>query len=449
MYLFNVRACQCLCASFSCHYNSLDIWDRPTTKTLLSQIDIGNQRSFSSRHCNLKDLSRLPTVTVTLESGVNAIDAKSALEGMNTAPAMEKTTSEEEATTATTTITGSSRCAICLAPFKPGISYEVRTLANCDHRCFHRNCLDRWLLGISSDQRTITNCCPVCKAPALAPDASTTSSAVDEFVSPQYPPTYSSASSKIASGSLKSKLHITPALANDADTRQQNEGTDVASAEPVAGEGNQSNNSASEIERNSDEQAFEYVSSEDDTCIDDDWVWSSCSSNSSNDSRASGAMESERCLNDSIAKPMTSINLATSILPDIPGLVSPRSENDAIEDFSTMNSGTMDASVGEAQLVLSALSLVGDEEKLVVPLSKNSAHQSCGAVTIESENISCPLSQEIRCREQSKVTVDDAQNDTLTEQFEDDAHIISVSDIPSWSFVEAGTSLQMIDKPHG
>merc|ERR1711991_85116 len=220
-------------------------------------------------------------------------------------------------------------------------------------------------------------------------------------------------------------------------------------AETIVGEGKQSNNSTSGLENNSDEKAVQYVSSEDDTCVDDDWVWSSCNSNSSNNSRASGAMESERCLNNSIAKPMTSMTLATSILPDIPGLVSPRSENDAKGNFSTMNSGTMDASVGEAQLVLSALSLVDDEEQLVMPLSKNCAHQSCGAVTIESENLLCPISREIRVREQSGTTVDDAHNDTLTEQCEDDAHIISVSDIPSWSFVEAGTSLQMTERPHG
>ena len=203
-----------------------DIWDRPTTKTLLSQIDIGNKLSFSARHCNAEDLRRLPTATCTVATTGDASDARpqpssgsdegsetgtpavaSAGTGANdrsqpheqqqqrqepssllrsstdlvaaTAVAHPNTTTDSiDHNAALSTLgagtsnaiphTGSvSRCAICLAPFEAGVPYEVRRMANCDHyRCFHRVCLDRWLLGTSSNYRTNTNCCPVCKAPA-------------------------------------------------------------------------------------------------------------------------------------------------------------------------------------------------------------------------------------------------------------------------------------------
>lgn len=72
-------------------------------------------------------------------------------------------------------------CVICLEEFNDGD--ELRHL-KCDH-CFHRSCIDLWLLGTLADDETNTNSCPVCKqcahpsasgdcAAATADDASDT-----------------------------------------------------------------------------------------------------------------------------------------------------------------------------------------------------------------------------------------------------------------------------------
>ena len=48
---------------------------------------------------------------------------------------------------------------ICLDTFSDGD--ELRPLP-CSH-CFHRACVDEWLLGVKSDERTFTNNCPCCR----------------------------------------------------------------------------------------------------------------------------------------------------------------------------------------------------------------------------------------------------------------------------------------------
>jgi Ring finger domain len=48
---------------------------------------------------------------------------------------------------------------ICLDTFADGD--ELRPLP-CSH-CFHRACVDEWLLGLKSDERTFTNNCPCCR----------------------------------------------------------------------------------------------------------------------------------------------------------------------------------------------------------------------------------------------------------------------------------------------
>ena len=50
-------------------------------------------------------------------------------------------------------------CAICLDLFEDGD--EIRVL-DCDH-CFHRRCIDTWLLGTLSDESTYTSVCPTCR----------------------------------------------------------------------------------------------------------------------------------------------------------------------------------------------------------------------------------------------------------------------------------------------
>lgn len=50
-------------------------------------------------------------------------------------------------------------CSICLESFKDGD--ELRTL-ECSH-CFHRRCIDLWLVGCLSDEHTNTRNCPQCR----------------------------------------------------------------------------------------------------------------------------------------------------------------------------------------------------------------------------------------------------------------------------------------------
>lgn len=50
-------------------------------------------------------------------------------------------------------------CAICLESFVDGD--ELRTL-NCGH-CFHRGCVDIWLLGTLSEESLVTSICPTCR----------------------------------------------------------------------------------------------------------------------------------------------------------------------------------------------------------------------------------------------------------------------------------------------
>jgi len=50
-------------------------------------------------------------------------------------------------------------CAICLDAFADGD--EIRVL-DCDH-CFHKFCIDTWLLGALSEESTYTSGCPTCR----------------------------------------------------------------------------------------------------------------------------------------------------------------------------------------------------------------------------------------------------------------------------------------------
>jgi hypothetical protein len=55
-------------------------------------------------------------------------------------------------------------CAICLDPFKDGD--ELRNL-NCSH-CFHKNCVDIWLLGTLSADLQLNGTCPTCRQKAAS-----------------------------------------------------------------------------------------------------------------------------------------------------------------------------------------------------------------------------------------------------------------------------------------
>jgi hypothetical protein len=55
-------------------------------------------------------------------------------------------------------------CAICLDPFKDGD--QLRNL-NCSH-CFHRECVDIWLLGSRSDDLAVNGTCPTCRQNAAS-----------------------------------------------------------------------------------------------------------------------------------------------------------------------------------------------------------------------------------------------------------------------------------------
>lgn len=54
-------------------------------------------------------------------------------------------------------------CAICLEVFVDGD--EIRVL-ECDH-CFHKSCIDIWLLGSLSEESTDTSGCPTCRRAVL------------------------------------------------------------------------------------------------------------------------------------------------------------------------------------------------------------------------------------------------------------------------------------------
>lgn len=70
-------------------------------------------------------------------------------------------------------------CAICLESFVDGD--ELRTL-NCGH-CFHRGCVDIWLLGTLSEESLVTSICPTCRR-----DLSSSSSTVLVNISDTFAP---------------------------------------------------------------------------------------------------------------------------------------------------------------------------------------------------------------------------------------------------------------------
>jgi hypothetical protein len=66
-------------------------------------------------------------------------------------------------------------CAICLDMFNDGD--ELRTLA-CSH-CFHKRCIDIWLLGYLSDAKTPTCKCPTCRQSAVTQSSEDNNDDVD------------------------------------------------------------------------------------------------------------------------------------------------------------------------------------------------------------------------------------------------------------------------------
>ena len=95
-------------------------------------------------------------------------------------------------------------CAICLDLFCDGD--EIRVL-ECDH-CFHKTCVDTWLLGTLSDEATYTSICPTCRRTV-------------------------SSNSSVRSSESSNSIHIseisTPNLSNNDDIITNNIGNNISS----------------------------------------------------------------------------------------------------------------------------------------------------------------------------------------------------------------------------
>lgn len=102
----------------------------------LSQIQLAQQNKYAKRHVAKKALDEIPSSRFAA-TDTNLLDVP--------------------------------MCAICLESFVDGD--EMRTL-NCGH-CFHRGCVDIWLLGTLSEESLVTSICPTCRR-----DASSSSSTV-------------------------------------------------------------------------------------------------------------------------------------------------------------------------------------------------------------------------------------------------------------------------------
>lgn len=119
----------------------------------ISQIQLAQQNKYAKRHVAKKALDDIPS-TRFASSG---------------------------------TSTDAPVCAICLESFVDGD--ELRTLS-CGH-CFHRGCVDIWLLGTLSEDSLVTSICPTCRRD-LSSSSSTVlvnisvveSSAADAVMSP-------------------------------------------------------------------------------------------------------------------------------------------------------------------------------------------------------------------------------------------------------------------------
>ena len=77
-------------------------------------------------------------------------------------------------------------CAICLERFQDGDTIRV---LECDH-CFHKGCVDTWLLGTLSEESTFTSVCPTCKRSVKGNEPTPTSppSPVEQEVRTHAPP---------------------------------------------------------------------------------------------------------------------------------------------------------------------------------------------------------------------------------------------------------------------
>ena len=113
-------------------------WKKP----VISQVQLSREQKFSNRHASPQLLSSIPITRYMacpcLASRVQGAD------------------NDEKNNVSMIDL---PQCAICLDPFADGD--ELRTL-NCCH-CYHRRCIDLWLLGCMSDEATVTNNCPQCR----------------------------------------------------------------------------------------------------------------------------------------------------------------------------------------------------------------------------------------------------------------------------------------------
>ena len=118
-------------------------WKKP----IISQVQLSREQKFSNRHASPQLLSSIPITRYMacpcLASRVQNGDDDD----------------DDDDNKGNTSLVDLPQCAICLDPFADGD--ELRTL-NCCH-CYHRRCIDLWLLGCMSDEATVTNNCPQCR----------------------------------------------------------------------------------------------------------------------------------------------------------------------------------------------------------------------------------------------------------------------------------------------
>jgi hypothetical protein len=102
----------------------------------ISQFQIARDSKSHHRHLSMKILSTLPLSKFSNISSPSDVSIED-----NDSPT----------------------CAICLEAFQDGD--ELRNLS-CSH-CFHRKCVDIWLLGTFSDESMVTANCPTCRRTAV------------------------------------------------------------------------------------------------------------------------------------------------------------------------------------------------------------------------------------------------------------------------------------------
>lgn len=145
------------------------LWEEESWKIpFISQVQISRELKFSDRHISVHTLKQIPVSIYN--SGKNKNPSLIDDNGNS----IDDDNDDEDFPT----------CSVCLDKFQDGD--ELRTLA-CSH-CFHKRCIDIWLLGTFSNDTTVTCTCPQCRQSAspVLPQEDTTLEYVGDIPSESF-----------------------------------------------------------------------------------------------------------------------------------------------------------------------------------------------------------------------------------------------------------------------